>query len=326
MQVLVGGGQDADVDLDALGAAEPLEGLVLEGTDDLALGFQRHVGDFVEQEGAAVGAFQHAGAAGVGGGVGPGLDAEQLFLESGRVEGGAVEGDEGAFGAAAALVDHAGGDLLAGAGGAVDEHAGAGGGDTLDGGAEGGDGGAGAGQLRVDAGAESELGVFAGEARGLERAADDEEEAVGLEGLLDEVVGAVLDGGDGGLDGAVAGDHDDGDVGLLDVHGLQDAEAVEPGALEPDVEDDERGAAVPEGGHGLVAVAGLADGVALVFQHAFDEHADIGLVIDDEDFLSHRGLIKPLSAWAQSGAARGLRWRRGRRGGHRGRGGRRGLP
>ena len=267
-EVAVGGGEHADVDLDALGAAEALEGLVLQGADDLALCFQGHVADFVEQQGAAVGALEDAGAAGAGIRIGAGFDAEQLLLEAGRVEGGAVEGDEGAFGPAGAFVDHAGGDLLAGAGGTADEDAGAGGGDAFDGGAEAGDGGAAAGELGVDAGAEAELGVLAGEAGGLEGTADDEDQAVGLERLLDEVVGAVLDGGDGGLDGAVTGDHDDGDVGFLGVEVLEDADAVELRALQPDVEDDEGGAAHAEGGDGGVAVAGLADGVALVLEHA----------------------------------------------------------
>ena len=49
--------------------------------------------------------------------------------------------------------------------------------------------------------------------------------------------------------------------------------------------------AVPEGGDGGVAVAGLADGVAFVFQHALDQHPDIGLVVDDEDVLCHRQCV-----------------------------------
>ena len=65
---------------------------------------------------------------------------------------------------------HAGRDLLAAAGRAVDEHAGAGGGDALDGGAEGGDGRAAAGELGIDAGAQAELGVLARQLGGLERA------------------------------------------------------------------------------------------------------------------------------------------------------------
>ena len=38
LQVAVGGGEHADVHLDALGAADALERLVLQGADDLAPG------------------------------------------------------------------------------------------------------------------------------------------------------------------------------------------------------------------------------------------------------------------------------------------------
>ena len=50
---------------------------------------------------------------------------------------------------------------------------------------------------------------------GLERAQRDEHQPVGLERLLDVVVGAALDGGDGGLDVAVAGDDDHRQVGVV---------------------------------------------------------------------------------------------------------------
>jgi hypothetical protein len=49
---------------------------------------------------------------------------------------------------------------------------------------------------------------------GLERALGDQDQPVGLERLLDEVVGAALDGRDGGLDVAVAGDHHHRQVGM----------------------------------------------------------------------------------------------------------------
>src|SRR3712207_8619921 len=42
----------------------------------------------------------------------------------------------------------------------------------------------------------------------------------GLERLLDEVVGALLDRRDRGLDRAVAAEHDHGDVGVLRLHAL----------------------------------------------------------------------------------------------------------
>ena len=62
---------------------------------------------------------------------------------------------------------------------------------------------------------------------------------VGLERLLDEIVGALLDRGDRGLDRAVAGDHHDRQIGLLALERVEHLDAVEPAALQPDVEHDE---------------------------------------------------------------------------------------
>ncbi len=77
------------------------------------------------------------------------------------------------------------------------------------------------------------------EARGLERALGDEHEPVGLERLFDEVVGALLDRGDRGLDVAVAGDHHDRQFGMLLLERVEQLQPVEPAALQPDVEEDQ---------------------------------------------------------------------------------------
>jgi hypothetical protein len=55
----------------------------------------------------------------------------------------------------------------------------------------------------------AQLAVLAAEPRGFERAGGDEHEPVGLERLLDVVVGPALDGGDRGFDIAVSADDDD---------------------------------------------------------------------------------------------------------------------
>jgi hypothetical protein len=76
-------------------------------------------------------------------------------------------------------------------------------------------------------------GVLAAQTAGFERAGDDDEKLVGVERLLDEVVGALLDRGDRDLDVAVAGDDDDGDIRVVALDVFQDLDAVEPAALEP---------------------------------------------------------------------------------------------
>ena len=59
-QVDVGGGEDADVDLNLLNAAEVHEAAVLQDAQDLGLRVHAHGGDFVEEERAAVGDFEEA--------------------------------------------------------------------------------------------------------------------------------------------------------------------------------------------------------------------------------------------------------------------------
>ena len=60
-EILVSGRDDADVDFDGVSASEPLEFLVLEYLQQLGLQLQLHVADLVEQDGAAIGEFEHAG-------------------------------------------------------------------------------------------------------------------------------------------------------------------------------------------------------------------------------------------------------------------------
>ena len=59
-EVDVGGGDDADVDLNLLIAADGHEAALLEDAEDLGLGIHAHVADFVEEEGAAIGDFKEA--------------------------------------------------------------------------------------------------------------------------------------------------------------------------------------------------------------------------------------------------------------------------
>ena len=78
LEVLRRRGDDADIDLDALGAADPFELLVDQHAQDLALRVARHVGDLVEIERAAMGFLQRADLAFAAVGFG----AEQLDLHA----------------------------------------------------------------------------------------------------------------------------------------------------------------------------------------------------------------------------------------------------
>ena len=73
-------------------AADPLEGLLDQHAQDLALGLARHVGDFVDEQRAAMGLFERADLALLR--AVRLLDAEQLDFHALRRDGGGVDDDE----------------------------------------------------------------------------------------------------------------------------------------------------------------------------------------------------------------------------------------
>ena len=90
--------------------------------EELGLDRQGELADLVEEEGAAVGELEAAAPLLLGPGEGSALVAEELALDDGLGQRGAVDRDEGALGAARALVEGAGDELLARSALAGDEH------------------------------------------------------------------------------------------------------------------------------------------------------------------------------------------------------------
>ena len=117
----MGGGDDPDVGLDRLVAADPLELLLLQEPEDLALEHRRHVADLVEEEGPAVALLELADPGGDGPGEGALLVAEELRLEQPLGDRRAVDRQERALDPAAVLVDGAGDQFLAGPALAADQ-------------------------------------------------------------------------------------------------------------------------------------------------------------------------------------------------------------
>ena len=285
------------------GSADGVEALLVQCAEDLCLGFQAHVADFVEEEGSAVGALEGAahfgglvGAASSGVGSGAVAVAEELGFDEVFGDGGAVELDEDAVAAQGLGVHGASDEFFAGAGFAEDEHAAVGGGHELDLLAESFDGDGLAGDGAFGELARELLVIFA-EVMGLDGVAKDEQGAVHGERLFEEVVGAELGGADGGFDGAVAGDHDDfGSTGagcgvarLVAADGGEDIQTVAVG--EPDVEEDGLVVGVAEEFKGFGGGAGGRDGVVLFAEDGFEGLADVGFVVDDENVV-HRGSCK----------------------------------
>ena len=75
------------------------------------------------------------------------------------------------------------------------------------------------------------------EPRGFQRARRHQDQAIGLERLFNEVIGAALDRRDRRLDVAVAGDHDDRHIRDVLLDRLEQLQPVELAALQPDIEE-----------------------------------------------------------------------------------------
>ena len=93
-QVAIGGGEDAHVERQRVGAADAFDFLLLQHAQQLRLQRQRHLGDFVEQQRAALRLLELAGMRGVRAGEGAPLVAEQHRFEHVLGNGRAVDGDE----------------------------------------------------------------------------------------------------------------------------------------------------------------------------------------------------------------------------------------
>ena len=119
-------------------------------------------------------------------------------------------------------------------------------------------------QLFLGSCAQAQLGVLPPQLGGLQGAIQDQEHALAVEGLLDEIVSADLDGLDRRLDVAVPADHDDGKVWIDLLHALQDLYPVQARVLQPDIEDYETRAARLDLAQGRIAVTGLASRETLI--------------------------------------------------------------
>ena len=130
-EIAVRGGDDADVDLDRLAAADAVDLAFLDGAQQLGLQAHIHLADFVEQQGAAIGLFELADAAGDGAGEGALFMAEQFGFQQIVRDRRAIDRNEGLVGARGLLVDVAGHHFLAGAAFAGDQDRGFAAGDLI---------------------------------------------------------------------------------------------------------------------------------------------------------------------------------------------------
>ena len=115
---------------------------------------------------------------------------------------------------------------------------------------------------------------------------DQGEGLVDGERLFEKVVSAHFGGAHRGLDGAVAGDHDDfgSIVEVTDL--VQSFKAVHPG--QPDVKQHHIEGALAQSLQAGLATVGGRGLVAFIFEHALERLPDAGFVVHDKDVM-HAG-------------------------------------
>ena len=282
-QVLVRGGDQLHVDLAVAHLAEPTEALLLEDLEQLRLDLRIEVADLVEEHDAAVRDLEQSRLAADRAGEGALLVPEQLRLEELAGEPGAVHVDEGLVRARPVAVEPARQDALAAARLALDQDRAARGGEPAGLARELADGGGAAGE-RVDqlaclACAPRDLAALL--ALALQQPLQHDEQGRQLDGLREELVGALLDRAHGQVDRRVAGQHHDRQRGL-EVLDLPDQ--VERGAVGQQVVEHHR--VRPAFAQRLLGGrqgVGLVDLEARGLEEGPHAEADAGFVVDDQD-------------------------------------------
>jgi hypothetical protein len=266
--------------------------LFLNHAQKLDLGFRAEGADLIEENGAVVGDFEISLLGLNGAGKGAPHVAEQGGFQQVRRQRTAVDGHEHPLAARRVGVDGLGDEFLAGAGIAGDQDGRAAGGDLghqvqlLDH----------ALALADDIGeavallqGALEVGILVFQAPGRDHAIDFDDELFVVPGLGEVVVGAQLEGLDGGFHRAVGGDHENGRLAVVRAHVLKHLHAGTVGHHQIEkhqVVAVRFHAAEPFGG-----VGGALHRVAGVAQKHLQAFANIRLVIDYQNpaFGGHRG-------------------------------------
>ena len=305
LQLAVGGGDDAHVHRPLLVGADRDHGAVLEHPQQLGLGRQRHVADLVQEQGAAVGELELALLGGVGAGEGALDVAEELGLDQGLRQGGAIDGDEAPPRAFREPVQGARHQLLAGAGLAQDQHRGVGRRglphqlEDL-----------GHGRRAADHPLEPEAAlellaqrlVVLREAPLLQLPGHAGPQLDDVDGLGQVVRRALPHRQHRGLDAAVAGDQEHRQLGLQAPRLAQQVEAV--AVAEPQVGDHQVEAARPQPVEGGVHRGRHLGLVVLGLQSQAQRLAVGFVVLDDQDpggLVAHAGSFSGRAAAAASG-------------------------
>lgn len=270
------GGDEAEISGARAGVADGGVFLAFNDAEEFHLDRGGDVADFVEEDGAALGMLEEAGAVGVGTGEGTADVAEEFAFHQLRAEGGQVNGNEWFAGAGRVLMDGFGDEFLACAAFAGDENSGFGFSDEGDPFEDGLHRWGLADKLRAG---ELAGGGWRGGFRLVEDAVHEMGGGIEIEGFGEVFDSSALYGADGGFQGAEGGHDDDGDPVVMRTETFEEGEAVDAG--ESDIKEDDIGLVVFDGAEGFVGVGSDGDGVAFVGEVVPEGPADQGFIIDD---------------------------------------------
>ncbi|MGB7296048.1 MAG: hypothetical protein WBC70_10705 [Candidatus Aminicenantales bacterium] len=281
-QVLVGGGDNPDVDLADLARPNPLDLPFFEDPQHLRLGFEAHVSDFVQEDGPAVGQLELAHLALGGPGERALFVAEKLAFDQFLRDGRAVDLDKRFFGSHAVAVNGPGDELLPGAAFPVDENRGVSRGcleevlpELLHQGVL-------ADELIALLGPSPQVLTFPPQGVLVEGVSDGEEDPVPVEGLFQEFEGTEFGGFHGRLNGPLPRDHDHfGAIGALFDLG-QDIQTIPSRHFDVKKNELEVNRLLDQG-ESRLPVGGFEEMVALVLEDHSEGFPDVFLVIDDQD-------------------------------------------
>ena len=271
------------------GAAQALEGAVFQNLQQLGLHAGRHVGDFVQEESAAAGAFEQAFFAAAGVGEGARLVAEQLAFQQCVGQGGAVQLQQGAVCTRGVVVDSLGGHALSGTAFSLDQDGSALGfgglahqvDDLLHGRAFSHD------RVYIVAALGRFHGIADAHAQGqhLGGTADGVDHVGEVERLDQIIVGAQLHGFHRALHHVVGAHHDDDGGGVFALDLAQHFDAVNAG--QHHVQQGQVGFFGGKNLHGFLAAHGDEHFEALLAQRPADGAEREGLVVHDQDGVGH---------------------------------------
>ena len=293
LEITVRRGDDPDVDLDPLLAADALDLVLLQHAQELRLHRRADVADLVEEDRAAARLLEESLLLADGAGEGAAHVAEELALEQRVRERPTVDRDEAGAGAAAVPVQRRRDELLPGAALALDEDGAARRGDARDRLVDFDHRRAAADKDAVRVvGAAVAVHAGVGEPPLGERAPDGRFDLLEVHRLADVVVGAVTDGLDGGLDRAEGGHDDHLDRRVPRLEGTRHRDAVH--LRHAHVGDGEIEVLVLGALEGTWAAVARGDAIAFALQHLGQELTRDRVVVDDEELRAHAASPGPI--------------------------------